>query len=324
MEKIAPLTGLNVRTVEHGPHTRVMFNGQDVTFRPGGGGHTLEMTSDGKTGMFKFIGMPETFEDRLDPSTTSLVATELLSKRGQYDLVVKDHQVVGFTKHGERSNVNPERVLDIVERTVNGAEYNRVMVSPLQTAITLEIVGLEQKPVVKGDLVRAGVMIQFSPLNVIRPTVTPYAVRLVCTNGALSTDNLANYQYGGGDSGGNAGGGMWSWFGKSIKDSYGSLDGFIGKYQRMIAERIKPEDRAMIVAGLIKAAGLTGEVAAAIQARAIETPPTNSWEAYNLVTYASSHLLQDPARVMRAQLAAATYSDETTHARLCPVCRKSR
>ena len=111
---------------------------------------------------------------------------------------------------------------------------------------------------------------------------------------------------------------------RSVRDAYGSLDGIVGRYRQMIDEHIDPEDRAMILQAMLREAAITGEDAEAVRALALQTPPENSYDMMNLITFATSHLIEIPHRVRRAQLAVASYAHETSHARICPVCHARR
>lgn len=88
----------------------------------------------------------------------------------------------------------------------------------------------------------------------------------------------------------------------------------------MAETAIAPEARAHVLEGLIRQAGLTGTNAATVRARALEAPPETEWEAFNLLTWATSHLLEDARQVARAQLAAARWAGETQHRTVCPAC----
>jgi hypothetical protein len=75
---------------------------------------------------------------------------------------------------------------------------------------------------------------------------------------------------------------------------------------------------------MLREAHLKGEVAEEIRAMAIERPPENSWDIFNYMTYASSHLLEAPKDILSAMGAAAGYAAEETHHRMCPVCKRAQ
>ncbi|MFO7773260.1 MAG: hypothetical protein R6V59_04895, partial [Dehalococcoidia bacterium] len=89
----------------------------------------------------------------------------------------------------------------------------------------------------------------------------------------------------------------------------------------MIQERIPAEQRAGVLEELLRQAGITGKEAEAVRAQAIQTPPHNAYEMVNLITWASSHIVQSPPRIQRALNAGATFTERSEHARTCPLCR---
>jgi len=299
-----------------------------VTFRPGGGAHTMEMTKEGVQSMAGFIGLPFNVAARLRPETFSNAATELLGGKNRYALVLKDGAVTAVTKRGEFHNVNPERVLTSIERGIPGVEFHRVLILANFVA-SLEVVGERRQPVNRGDLIQAGAQITFSPMGTVNPLVQSYVLRLACTNGATANTILREYRYegggGGGDNGGNSGNGnLWQWFQRSSRDAYNSLDVIVERYRRMMDERVEPAVRAQILEALLREARITGKDAEAVRALALENPPENSYDMMNLISNASSHIIERADRVRQAQLAVANYTHEDTHARICPVCHASR
>lgn len=92
----------------------------------------------------------------------------------------------------------------------------------------------------------------------------------------------------------------------------------------MTEEQIPADQRAMMLEAMLKEAKITGEDANAVRALAIDNPPQTSYDMMNLLSNASSHLLEDPNRVRRAQNTVASYTSETEHARVCPICHSRR
>ena len=92
----------------------------------------------------------------------------------------------------------------------------------------------------------------------------------------------------------------------------------------MDRERIAPEDRASVLEAMLRSAGITGVNAEAVRAHALEEPPETAYDAHNLITWAATHILTEPRRILRARAAMATFTSETEHRRVCPVCRRTR
>ena len=296
LERMEPILDTQVRTMEHNPRTRVMVTPDMVTLRPGGGQRHLEMTTAGVQSLANFCGLPWNLAAKLRTETFGTVATELLSRQNRYALMIKEGAVTGVAKPTEFRSLNPTRVLSAIERGIRGIEYHRVLILD-NFVVSLELIGERREPVVRGDLVQAGTQVSFSPIGTVDPIVQSYALRLVCTNGMTNNTILREFHYGGGGGGGE-GDDIW--------------------------QEIPADQRAMMLEAMLREAKISGEEANAIRAMAIENPPETSYDMMNLLTNATSHLLEDPRRVRRAQNAVASYTSETEHARVCPVCHARR
>ena len=319
LERIEPVLDTQVRRVDHNPRTRVAITPDAVIFRPGGGARTLEMTENGVRGMARYAGIPEGMGKNLRPDTFGRVATELLERKQRYILVVKDGRVVDFAKPGEYHPLNPERVLRSIETAIPGVDYHRVLVMP-ENSVSLEVIGDRRQPVRRGDLIQAGANIAFSPIGTIAPLVRSYVLQLSCTNGATHNTIIREFHFGGGGEGDD----IWQWFRRSVRDAYQAMDRIVARYRQMTEDEIRPEDRALVLTAMLKEAGIVGAAAETVRAWAIENPPQTAYDVVNLITRASSHLLEAPHEVRRAQLAAATFTDEEQHHRICPTCRRER
>ena len=321
LEQLEPVLTTRVREVEHTPATRVEVTPDMVTFRPGRGARTIEMAEEGVKGMATFLGLPWTLASQLHPATWSRVATELLGAKERYALVVKDDKVTGLAKAHQHHTLATERVLRTIEAAVPNIDYHRVVVTGSST-VSLEVVGERRQAVARGDLIRAGANIVFSPLGEVQPSVQSYVLRLICTNGMTDNAILRNFTHGG--RGGGEGDEVWQWFRNSIREAYGALEHVIARYQELRDERIRPEDRAGMIEAMLREARITGEAADAVRARAMEYPPANRYQLMNLISHAVSHDLVEGRDIRWGQLAVANHVAERDHARICPVCHTQR
>ena len=319
LERMEPILGTQVRTMEHNPKTRVVVTPDMVTLRPGGGQHHLEMTTKGVQSLANFVGLPWNLAAKLRPETFGTVATELLGRQHRYSVMIKDSAITAVAKPREFHSLNPARVLTAIEGGIKGIEYHRLLLLD-NFVVCLELIGERREPVVSGDLIQAGAHVSFSPIVTVDPIVQSYALRLTCTNGATHNTVLREFHYGGGGEGDD----IWQWFRRSSREAYNSLIRIVERYRRMMDEQIPADQRAMMLEAMLREAKISGDEANAIRAMAIENPPETSYDMMNLLTNATSHLLEDPRRVRRAQETVASYTSETEHARVCPVCHARR
>jgi hypothetical protein len=322
LERVGSLVEGEVRNVRESDGARVVAGADVVSLRPRRVARAIEMTPEGVKNMVSFAGLPLKIARKLSHNTFGQLLSELMAGTGKYSLIVKDDRIVNVIPYGAQTMVNPVRLLDTIEKTIPVQDYHRLTILEKRPVVSLEIVGEKTQPVVRGDLVRAGVKVDFSPMGVVTPVVQSYAVVLNCTNGATSNVVLSEFR-GGRPGGGNEGDDIWQWFRASVKRVYNSFDQVVGQWKKLQGENIPPADRARMLAALLKKAQITGEIADAVMAMAVENPPRNAWDMHNLITYASSHLLTVPRQVDRTQRAAADFADETSHARSCPLCHRT-
>jgi hypothetical protein len=335
LEKLEPFNRTNIRHVPDSSDSRVVIDENTVVIRPTRGARGIEVdTREGLPNTLKVVGLPIDLAAKLSPGTFAACLSELLRKREHYDMVVRGDKVVDLVPFkAERGTLQAERLLNAIEHQIPVQGYNRLLILDDQM-LQLEVVGEKTEPVVPGDLVQAGVLVRFSPLNIHIPSVQAYALRLECTNGATSMIHFAEFSGGGhgggggrghGDNGGSTGDGdFWNWFRINVKKAYGSLDKVVATWRKLVDEKLDPKDRASIIAAMLRESHLKGDVAENIRAMAIERPPENSWDIFNYMTYASSHLLEAPKEIVTTMSAAADFAAAETHQRICPICKKAR
>jgi hypothetical protein len=326
LEKLEPFNHTQVRHVPDSSESRVIIDENTVLIRPARGARAVEIDAgQGLPNTLKVVGLPLDMAAKLSPKTFSDCLAELLRKKEHFDLVIRDEKVVDVVPFkSDRTSIVPERLITAIEKQLPVQGYNRLLTLENQM-LQLEVVGEKTEAVVPGDLVQAGVLVRFSPLNTRMPLVQAYALRLACTNGATSMVHFS--EFGGGDSGGNSRGSgddFWSWFRLNLRKAYGSLDRVVANWRKLVEEKVDPKDRAALITAMLREAHLKGQVAEEIRAMAIERPPETSWDIFNYMTYASSHLLEAPKDILSAMGAAAGYAAEETHQRMCPVCKRAQ
>lgn len=314
MERLQPMLSLRAIPVTDTPRTRVLTEPR-LAVRTGPS-RLLPVAEHGVPNFLQFLGLPQRVAQRLQPQTLGRAATELLVAQERCTLLVQDGEVTDVVPACYRP-LDAERVLRTVERAIPDADYHRVLTLP-HHVVRLEIVGVEERAVSPGDLVRAGALVAFSPIGVVEPLVQSYALRLVCTNGATATEVLREFRYGGEDDN------IWPWFRQSARDAYRSLRRVVEDWRHMAAREVRPEDRAPVLEGLLRQTRITGDEADAVRARALEQPPQNEFDMHQLITWATSHVMQEPGAIIRAQRVAATFSSEAEHRRVCPACHRAR
>ncbi|MBA7626044.1 hypothetical protein ES703_33482 [subsurface metagenome] len=321
LERLAPISEVTSRRIEHDANTRVVKEPDQVILRPGRHRPVMTLAPEGIDSMAKFTGITTRVADTFSADTFGRALSELLARRGAYNVIVRNNAITEFTPAG-REGINPGRLMTALERAIPGdgpADFNRVIIRGEDQA-TVDVSGHRTVAVVANDIINAGVSVTFSSLGSLAPTVQSYAIRQWCLNGATSDHVLETFRgHGGGE-----GDDMWQWFRESVRRAYQSISGIGRQYQRMVEENVTPENRAAMLDALLIEAGIKDDLAAAVRARALAQPPENAYDLHNLVTYATTHDMTEPHEIDRARRATRLYASATEHARICPACHQSR
>lgn len=326
LERLAPYEAIRPRDLTATAEVVVAETESGFAIRPTRGAHLIDIGEAGLPALYNRTGLSATLAKHVAPETLASVATEALTSQGEHSLLLNNDGVVDFADIGKFRHISTERVLANIERGMGETEYSRVIELPNQT-VQLETVGIEETPVVAGDLMRAGVAVRFSPTGLSVPMVASSAMRLICTNGMTSTENIREFSYTGGGEGngnGNGNGPLWDWLRRSVRDAYRGVAPLIERFREMQNTPVSAAERVQMVEALIRNSRLPKEAADAVRARALEQPPENVWDVFNLGTWATSHAVPDSngRAVVRAQRALSTFAHEDTHDRMCPTCRR--
>ena len=318
LEKLEPICHTTARQVEHNPRTRVLVEPGQVVIRPGNGGHLIPFSEKGAKALASFVGLPQRLCQDLSPDLFGRVTTELLGRKERYNVLLENGQVENLVDFRGIRNLPVDRVLTAIEHGMPDCAYHEVSILKNHSAM-LQVVGPKQEAVQRGDLMQAGALVSFSPINTIKPLVQSFVLRMVCTNGMSSKTVLAKFVDGHGE-----GDDVWQWFRQSVRAAYQSIGKVVDRYQAMVRERIPADQRAGMLEEILRQAGITGKEAEAVRAQAIQDPPRNTYDMMNLITWASSHIIRSPERIQRALNASATFTSESQHATICPLCQTRR
>jgi len=320
LTRLAPVLDLSSKVFDTS-NMKLVVSRPDMEIHSGKG-KALPIPKSAQTNLYSYLGLSTKVGESLSEKTLATVAGELMAPKGHIQVITKQGEVVDFTE-ANRPAMDPHRVLSVVQRTISAPEYDNVFL--MDSNVVLDVVGHQEKAVARGDMVRAGTTITFSPTGVHIPEVRTYVRRLACTNGMTSDHFFDRYQFrSGGQHDGSEGDDVWQWFRKSISSAVKSMGAVVAEWQRLSKEAIRPQDRALIIEELLKQAGLGPDAIKAVRSAAIEHPPRNAYEAMNLITWAATHVEDRPTRIMRARRVAAAFSSQAEHRAICPTCRRGR
>ena len=180
--------------------------------------------------------------------------------------------------------------------------------------------GLHQFLPEGGDPFRAGVHIHTNPMGLSAPEIEPFTYRLVCLNGAVHTQYLHDAWgrgFGEGDE-------LWQWFRDGLQASDMAVGNIMGKYAEMIGETIEPNARAAVVEGYARQARLGNEDKQALREQAMNEPPRNMYDLFNLATATATHRGHKTLAEMLNHQRRATVNTTTAdaHGHYCPTCKR--
>lgn len=281
------------------------------------GSAALPLTDSGLAACDRRLGL-SVVTPRISARTLGLVAGEVMAN-SNLSAVIKEGRITDLVPQRSVHIVQPERVLRTIERAVPAAEFHRVLLMDSHR-VHLETIGAQEKAVSRGDLVRAGVLTDFSVMGVTRPHIQSYCQRLICSNGATTQDIFEDFRFGSGGEGDD----MWQWFRDMTKKAYRSLGKIVDRWQHLREMRIPEGQRAEMLEAWMKEARLPEQVQMAVQARAVNEPPRNRYDMVNLLTWAQSHVITEPAAVSRTMRRVSVMQTHEHAGRICPLCHVSR
>ena len=276
-----------------------------------------ELSDGAASGLYSRLKISGGIIDKLSTTTRGRVLTELLEQAKPTSMFMKDGEVTGFVERGRYHAIPVDRVLDAVENAFEtDIDYHRVTVFPNHD-VRVEVLGETMETIAVGDIVQAGTMVQFNPMGISSPRVQSYGLRLTCTNGMTSQDVLATYALSE-----HSMENLDAWLESAVVQSYEGIEKSAERWRAMREEAISAEDRALVLGGLARQARLKKDDAAALWSEVVEHPPQNTYDVLNLLTWMSSHVVEDPDQVRRLQDVSANFVQETTHHKFCPTCKR--
>lgn len=314
---LGPVLDLKVEKVSEEATLQVDHDG-DIFLQDGMEEWKLEGVA--RKSMLHRIKAPNAMVKKLSAPTSSRVMTELYQRMGATSALFKGNVPVSFEPKGRYRSVPIDLVVAELEQALVEPDYHRAMILPNHD-VRLEVMGQSEAAVVPGDLVRGGVMVQFSPVGLTNPKVQSFALRLACTNGATSTSVIEDYSLGSNPDA--KGPQIAKWIGTTAQSAYQSLPLTTAKWKPLTEVQVSAEDRPLLLGSLMRDSRLRPSETSALWAEATENPPETVYDVFNLMTWLSSHVLEDPERISRVQRVASNFVDEGAHSKFCPTCRRA-
>ncbi len=280
----------------------------------------MTLTKEARDKLYSIAGMPKKTLARLSLGTVNNVLTELMRQEGDLMLLHNTQQIQDILPVQRLRPVNALDMLDTLQDTIPDHQFHRAM-RVGQHSIQIESVGShvveDNIGKSKGSLIQAGVVTRFSPLGLDAPEVQNFVVRLICINGMTSTEFFNKYTTG-------PLADVIPWYQQSLIRAYAGMDGLIAKWDNLAEESLTTQERVLLLNGLLKAARVPHAETEIIHNEAMQNPPETSYEVLQLITWAASHVIEEPLAILRAQEAAASFVDSQQHVMWCPTCKRKQ
>lgn len=260
------------------------------------------ITSSAYLHLGQMVGIPKTYNEKTPPSLTVPHVNYWLANKGMAQLslaaeeVEEQGQVVKLFSRGAIEPVSNDKILEAVaNRWGENLLVHHVSHDLFNTTFSVVSPDVETE-VEKGDVVRTGVTIDNSYALEHPLMVSSYVHRLICTNGAISADNVYRYSYTGG-----GGEGSDDWLTQVIEEAFNQADAEVERLRRL--KEVKFNGHLSDALGSIfgEFSVPTG-VRQRITDRVMDSDVRNLYDLYNTVTYVASNteeILDDPRLTRR-------------------------
>jgi len=155
------------------------------------GSRDYRVTADSYLKLGKMVGVPEAYIKRTPHHLMLPHMNYWLQNKGISSIsLASDDGVIKFFSQGQNNSVSNNMIIDIVaDRIGDNMNVHHVNHDFFSTNYSLTSERFEDAVDV-GDAVRVGVNIKNSYANLTPLTISAYIHRLICTNGAISADNV--------------------------------------------------------------------------------------------------------------------------------------
>lgn len=252
--------------------------------------------------------IPLAYANRCELDFLALQFNHWMPSLGQVQMVTRNNDLVALTVP-TAPVLSPTTVLDRVENALHPSSYARATIK--EDKVCLYVVGQLQEAVRKGDIVSGGAYLEFSPTGISSPLIKGFIQRLVCTNGAIASEDTFTFNFGGDDSQS-----FNKWLKASLIAASKSVKKTAATLREMAGQKINPSE----VLDHVLKAGLPEEVKNSIRSKVMDEGASTMYDLYNHLTYVASHEVNDERIVHRLMENASTINGH----RNCPVCHRKR
>ena len=303
----------------------------DASYQFGKRGDTLPMSNDAWDYVYKIGGLKGVGLDKYPRQLVAPILDEAL-RRHEKELkaVVREGEIIAFT-NAEAQVLDPIHMLSLMERGLGGRRqaigyqvgggWDRQFITIVGGAAAEMGQTETRQGRHVGDVINYGVTSTFTPLGIDLPsTVVPMEIggfthRLVCTNGAIRTQNVMSFTRK------EARGDRDEWIAEKVGQVYGA-----GQFEfdriRSLQDITLSNHTAETLDSTFSQYGIPQRVRGMIARRLINQPSADMYALWGHITYVASNfarVVEDPFLARRLQTAAGHIVE---HHLICRECHR--
>jgi len=263
--------------------------------------------------LMKSVNLPSTLYHKISdyPDLVAYIVNYFASRNNIVKkMFVRDGLVLGFTSPDQFVIPNAQ-IIENLDKNIPEIRFDQLYEYPKGVANFHCFTGNGNKfEVAKDDYFKYGVKVSNSPIGLVRPTVGAYAVRLVCTNGAVSVDDIwhapGKYEPG--------------WLQSSIKSAKKVSTNFFEKIKALNGAKIDREHLDEVLESIYGDLSVPLGVRDYITRRVMKHGAENMYDLFNHITYIGSHYSvarENPRLISRLMDVGGAM---VNHNETCPTC----
>ena len=291
-----------------------VFDSGSVKFALGDSLYPL--TSDSYLRLSQMVGIPNAYIRKTPHSLMLPHVNYWMSAKGiaQMTMFVNNGIVQMFSK-GEATPISNEPILQEI-RQIAGDNLNVSHVSHdlLNTRYSIVSEDIEYDVGLNvGDPVRVGVTVENSYAMASPVTLSSYVHRLVCTNGAISVDNVYRFSYRGGSEG------FGDWVSEAARHAFDSASVEVDRLRSM--QQVTFDGHlSSSLSSIYTEYNVPSQIRETIEQEVISRSPQSLYDLYNIITDIASNSIEcqeNPALSARLMRIGGRVS---SHPSLCNTC----
>jgi hypothetical protein len=329
---LANLSGIKERTFA--PTKNYGFKEEkegQVVYRFGDADDKLPVNLSAWRSVYRASGLQPNVMGKFPPSLViPLVDYSFRNSENEVRALIKDDEIIGFTKATGVGILPPKEILAAMEKGVGKKEIDGYQIFGGFDRNNVTLVGKQHKKMGEtenkegrkvGDIVNYGVSLFYSPFGYAPPgggsalELSGFLHRLACTNGAIATDNVMRFGRKDGE------GDVFNWLTERTEKVYEQAQKQLNA-MRALKDVPLGTHNAEALDSIFREFGIPTAVREMVIKRQRNFPVTDLYGLMNHITYVASNyrrVLEDP-NLMRRLMSVG--GNIIQHSALCPKCHR--